>query len=181
MHLAGIQEEKDKGFWITIICMDRKQVAKKYVFKKSYFFPDPSGEKLVSLMQQIREDRAFWEKKKQFSQIRRPPKWVDVPPRLMFRKDKGEFSENLLTLFKSLRFDLGAVLVKEVPNLEKLPAFLQEASEDDLGLLLEAVFGENRLDFCGETIPEKESYAFCSLCVALWGGEKVWRMVRYGG
>lgn len=181
MYLAGIQEERGKGFWISILYMDRKQVVKKYSLKKRCFLENPSGEKLFEVLQSIRQEPSFWKKKKQFSQMRRPPKWVDVPPRLIFRPDEGLLREEQIEILQSVPFDIDAVLVREKPFSEKKLSFLREVDPEEICFLWDTVQEEKRMLFGEVEMPKQKSRAFYSLGIALWGGERIWRMVRYGG
>ncbi|TYT75588.1 hypothetical protein FIM25_03885 [Desulfobotulus mexicanus] len=176
MFIAGIQEISMQGAWVTVLHMDRKNVNKKYQLNRLFFYAWESGNSPGVLFTDLYQDKGLVTVKKQFSQIGRPPKYKQVMPRILFRPEKGLLLEEHRRILASLSIAMPFILL---PEKDETIAS-EKAGENDLVVLAEKVMAEGRLNLKGEQ-PEFTSPAGMSIGLALWGGEKIWRMVRYGG
>ncbi|TWI71185.1 hypothetical protein LZ24_01983 [Desulfobotulus alkaliphilus] len=176
MFIAGIQEVSMQGAWVTVLHMDRRNVQKKYRMERLFFYPWESEKSAGALFTDLCQDKGLVTVKKQFSQIGRPPKYRQVMPRILFCPGKGILSEGHRSMLASLSTPLPFILLPEKD--ENMAS--ERAGEDDLVALAEKVLAEGRLDV-KDGQPELRSPAGMSLGAALWGGEKIWRLVRYGG
>jgi hypothetical protein len=179
VFLAGIQEEKGRGLWVSILEMDRKQVVKKYRKARCFFHPCTDFTAMSDFLTGLYNDEGLWVRKKQFSQLGRPPKYRQVPPRILFRPEGGGGDAEYLALLSSLRIPPSVLISHgndQIPKTLPCECVGPEALLD----LARGVLEEKRLHL--ETVcSETQKGLFMATAIALWGGEKNWRLVRYGG
>lgn len=178
MFLVGIQEEQGRGLWVSIVLMDRMQVVKKYRVERHFFQPCTGLSDLEAFLAGLHRDGGLVVRKKQFSQLGRPPKYVQAGPRVLLRPEGGREGEGLVAMLQALSFPAPFLCLNEKRAFARLSC--EGVAEEALVQLVHGLCEEKRLDLAG-TSPEVASPAFLSTGLALWGGEKIWRMVRYGG
>ncbi|MCW7753739.1 hypothetical protein OOT00_07050 [Desulfobotulus sp. H1] len=176
MFLAGVQEDADSGLWVCIMEMNRRSVVKKYGLQKLYGVLNQGDSRFrLHTVSQIYRNPEYRTIKKQFSQIGRPPKFKQVMPRILFRPSGGRFCKDHKTSLFPGHADIPLVLVGESG-----PDSFEIIAETALKELVVQVIAEERIKGVNGLANENTS-ALLSVGLALWGGEKMWRMVRYGG
>ena len=160
MMLAGF-EWRDGGLFRTVMELDRKMGRRRYRLISHGL---SEVQELEAALRATLEDPVLCERKKQFSQMGRPPKWMERPPILMLRWHSEEMpivSDGLVD-----------GVFSEIP-MEGCRVWSPPRGAGDAALML--VLSEGR--FAGR-IPEE---ARGMLCLLIWYCENVKRpVVRYG-